>query len=129
VNLTIARTIPATRKLVTWQHVVLAIGLSALITAAVVIGWQAAGSSSGPPEAAAVPSSVGQATALPATFYIVDSQAQAEALNSVANDGLGGPVEIFVASEPGAEEQLAVLFFEDAHGMLQNTRIVDTRSW
>jgi hypothetical protein len=126
-NHTIARTTPDTRKLVTLQHVVLAVGLSAVITAAVVIGWQAASSGSGPPEAAAVPSSVGQASAPPSTLYIVESQAQADALNSAANEGLGGPVGVIVASGPGAEEHLTMLFFEDAHGMMQNTRIVDLR--
>jgi hypothetical protein len=127
-NHTIAHTIPATRRLVTLHHIVLAVGLSAVITAAVVIGWQAAGSSSGPPEAAAVPSSVGQASALPGTLYIVESQAEADALNSaVAKEGLTGPVDVIVASDPGAEGDLALLFFEDAHGMLPNTRIVDLR--
>jgi hypothetical protein len=126
-NLTIARTIPATRKLVTLQHVVFAVGFMAVITAAGVVGWQAAGSSSGSPASAGVPASFSRQEALPTTFYIVESQAEADALISAANEGLGGPVEVFVASEPGAEEQLAVLFFEDAHGMLQNTRVVDLR--
>jgi hypothetical protein len=123
-NLTIARTIPATRKVVTLQHVMFAVGFVAVITAAVV-GWQAAGSSSGSP--AGVPASFSRQEALPTTFYIVESQAEADALISAANEGLGGPVEVFVASELGAEAQLAVLFFEDAHGMLQNTRVVDLR--
>jgi hypothetical protein len=126
-NLTTVRSIPVAKRLVSLQHVALAVGLSAVITAAVVIGWQTAGSSSRPPEPV-VPASVGPPPALPATLYIVESRAQANALISAANEGLGGPIDAIVASEPGAEEHLALLFSEDANGVLGNVRIVDARN-
>jgi hypothetical protein len=126
-NLTIGRSIPVAKRLVSLQHVALAVGLSAVVTAAVVIGWQAAGSGSRASVSPAIPASVSQATA-PATFYIVESQAEADALISAANEGLGVPVEVFVASDAGAEHQLALFFSEDANGVLENVRIVDTRN-
>jgi hypothetical protein len=127
-NLTVGRSIPVARRLVSLQHLALAAGLSTVVTAAVVIGWQAAGSSSRQPEPATVPASVRQPSAIPATLYIVESRAQADALISAANEGLGGPIDAIVASGPGVDEHLALLFAEDANGMLPNVRIVDTRN-
>jgi hypothetical protein len=64
----------------------------------------------------------------PVTLYIVESQTEADALNSaVAKEGLTGSVDVIVASDPFAQEHLALLVSQDVPGLLWDTRIVDTR--
>jgi hypothetical protein len=129
-NLTIARSIPVTRRLLTPAYSVLSIGLALALCAAVVSETGASLSSSRGP---AAPSGLTnpplvQPAKQPVALYIVESQAEADALNSaVAKEGLTGPVDVIVASEPDAQEQLALLVSQDVPGLLWNTRIVDTR--
>jgi ABC-type glycerol-3-phosphate transport system substrate-binding protein len=130
-NLTIARSIPSTKKLLTPTYTVLSIGLAITLGAALISQTSASLSSS---SGKAVPSAwtsppLGQPAKQPVTLYIVESQAEADALNStVAKEGLAGPVNVLVASEPGAQEQLALLVSQDVPGLLWYTRMVDTRS-
>jgi hypothetical protein len=130
-NLTIARSIPSTKKLLTPTYTVLSIGLAITLGAVLISQTSTSLSSS---SGTAVPSAWTSPTLVqpakqPATLYIVESQAEADALNSaVAKEGLAGPVDVIVASEPSAQEQLSLLVSQDVPGLLWNTRIVDKRS-
>jgi hypothetical protein len=129
-NLTIARSIPSTKKLLTPTYTVLSIGLAITLGAVLISQTSTSLSSSGRavPSAWTSPTLV-QPAKQPATLYIVESQAEADALNSaVAKEGLAGPVDVIVASEPSAQEQLSLLVSQDVPGLLWNTRIVDKRS-
>jgi hypothetical protein len=127
-NLTTGRNFPLSSTWTRLQYASLAAGLALALSAALIIDLPATTSTGGPVSSTLAPPT---AFALGAeqfeTIYIVGGQAEADVLTSAANEGIGGPTRVIVATTPQDEAYISLMMTEQAHGVLQGTRIIDLR--
>jgi hypothetical protein len=129
-NFTTGRTFPSRSTWTRLQYASLATGLALALAlgTALAVGWPANATTGGPSSLAVAPPVPFQPAAghTDTTIYIVGTQAEAHALTSAANEGIGGPTRVIVAAWP-EEELVSLMMTEQAHSVLQGTNIIDLR--